>query len=51
MMMGTEKKKYKVRFTYEIDGTTYDDFKTCYKKMKKGGYCADYGLPELKRTI
>lgn len=33
---GDRKEKYKVRFTYEIDGTTYDDFKTCYKKMKKG---------------
>lgn len=33
---GERKEKYKVRFTYEIDGTTYDDFKTCYKKMKKG---------------
>ena len=33
---GDRKEKYKVRFTYEIDGTTYDDFKTCYKQMKKG---------------
>lgn len=33
---GDRKEKYKVRFTYEIDGTIYDDFKTCYKKMKKG---------------
>ena len=25
---GDRKEKYKVRFTYEIDGTTYDDFDT-----------------------
>ena len=30
---GDRKEKYKVRFTYEIDGTTYDDFKTCYKNV------------------
>ena len=25
---GDRKEEYKVRFTYEIDGTTYDDFDT-----------------------
>ena len=30
---GDRKEKYKVRFTYEIDGTTYDDFDT-YSKGK-----------------
>ena len=30
------KEEYKVRFTYEIDGTTYDDFKICDKEMRRG---------------
>ena len=33
---GNRKEEYKVSFTYEIDGTTYDDFKTYYKEMRKG---------------
>ena len=33
---GDRKEKYKVRFTYEIDGTTYDDFDTYYKEIRKG---------------
>ena len=33
---GDRKEKYKVRFTYEIDGTTYDDFKTYSEKKREG---------------
>ena len=33
---GNRKEEYKVSFTYEIDGTTYDDFKTYYKEMRRG---------------
>lgn len=33
---GDRKEEYKVRFTYEIDGTTYDDFKTYSEKKKEG---------------
>ena len=33
---GERKEEYNVSFTYEIDGTTYDDFKTYYKEMRKG---------------
>ena len=30
------KEEYKVSFTYEIDGTTYDDFKTYFEKKREG---------------
>lgn len=33
---GERKEEYKVRFTYEIDGTTYDDSKIYYKEMRRG---------------
>ena len=33
---GNRKEEYKVSFTYEIDGTTYDDFKIYYKEMRRG---------------
>ena len=33
---GDRKEEYKVRFTYEIDGTTYDDFKTYSEKKREG---------------
>ena len=33
---GNRKEEYKVSFTYEIDGTTYVDFKTYYKEMRRG---------------
>lgn len=33
---GERKEEYKVRFTYEIDGTTYDDFKTYSEKKREG---------------
>ena len=33
---GNRKEEYKVSFTYEIDGTTYDDFDTYYKEIRKG---------------
>ena len=33
---GDRKEEYKVRFTYEIDGTTYDDFKTYFEKKREG---------------
>ena len=33
---GDRKEKYKVRFTYEIDGTTYDDFEFRNKEIRRG---------------
>ena len=33
---GNRKEEYKVSFTYEIDGTTYDDFKTYFEKKREG---------------
>ena len=33
---GERKEEYKVKFTYEIDGTTYDDSKIYYKEMRRG---------------
>lgn len=33
---GNRKEEYKVSFTYEIDGTTYDDFKIYYKEKRRG---------------
>ena len=33
---GDRKEEYKVRFTYEIDGTTYDDLKTYSEKKREG---------------
>lgn len=36
---GERKEEYKVRFTYEIDGTTYDDFKTYSEKKEKEILC------------
>ena len=33
---GERKEEYQVRFTYEIDGTTYDDFKTYSEKKREG---------------
>ena len=33
---GNRKEEYQVRFTYEIDGTTYDDFKTYSEKKREG---------------
>lgn len=33
---GDRKEEYKVRFTYEIDGTTYDDFEFRNKKIRRG---------------
>ena len=33
---GNRKEEYKVSFTYEIDGTTYDDFKTYSEKKREG---------------
>lgn len=33
---GDRKEKYKVRFTYEIDGTTYDDFEFRNKEKREG---------------
>ena len=33
---GDRKEEYKVRFTYEIDGTTYDDFEFRNKEIRRG---------------
>ena len=33
---GERKEEYQVRFTYEIDGTTYDDLKTYSEKKREG---------------
>ena len=33
---GNRKEEYQVRFTYEIDGTTYDDLKTYSEKKREG---------------
>ena len=32
---GDRKEEYKVRFTYEIDGTTYDDFEFRNKEIRE----------------